>query len=364
MTPLTTSRAPRDTGIPTISVVIDAYNQENFIEQAISSVLSQDFSADEMEIIAVDDGSTDRTGKIIQEFAPRVRLIQKENGGQASAFSAGIAEARGEFVALLDGDDYWLPGKLTRILQEFRKSPEAGMVYHGFFWASNGQLRDAKIPGSSGFISASLKSLLSYELRHPTCTLAFRRTILQRLLPVPEPLVIQADAHLFATVIFLAPIVYIEQPLAAYRVHEGNASLGWFAEPSSEQTPNSRSDPQTKARLYRSIVTTRAIGEGVCDWLRKNGFDPESANLRPFVMRWSFISRALEFRLSPPSRLKLSRYFLDYLRTARALMSWRLRAVNAANVLASLVVGYNNFAFLEQWPLRISRLLHRQAQYD
>src|SRR5713226_7752819 len=97
---------------PYVSVLIDTYNHERFIEQAITSVLDQDMSMANVEILVVDDGSTDRTPNIVGSFGPRVRLLRKPNGGQASAFNAGIPECHGEIIAFLDGDDWWSPGKL------------------------------------------------------------------------------------------------------------------------------------------------------------------------------------------------------------------------------------------------------------
>src|SRR5207302_2508340 len=114
-----------------VSVLIDTYNHERFIEQAIVSVLEQDFPAAEREIIVVDDGSTDRTPEIVKKFEPRVRLLRKENGGQASAFNAGIPECKGEIVAFLDGDDWWAPNKLTRVTQTMAGEPSMGIVGHG-----------------------------------------------------------------------------------------------------------------------------------------------------------------------------------------------------------------------------------------
>lgn len=91
--------------VPAISVLIDTYNHERFIEKAIHSVLEQDFPVADREIIVVDDGSTDRTAQIVQRFERSLRYIRKENGGQASAFNIGIPECRGEIIAFLDGDD-------------------------------------------------------------------------------------------------------------------------------------------------------------------------------------------------------------------------------------------------------------------
>src|SRR5580693_625738 len=81
---------------PFVSDLIDTYNHERFIEDAIVSVLEQDLPASDREILVVDDGSTDRTQEIVKKFEPRVRLLRKANGGQASAFNAGIPECEGE----------------------------------------------------------------------------------------------------------------------------------------------------------------------------------------------------------------------------------------------------------------------------
>ena len=81
-----------------VTVLIDTYNHEHFIDEAIVSAVEQDFPRAETDILVVDDGSTDRTPVIVRKFQARVRLIQKTNGGQASAFSAGIPEAGGRLL--------------------------------------------------------------------------------------------------------------------------------------------------------------------------------------------------------------------------------------------------------------------------
>ena len=103
---------------PYVSVLIDTYNHERLIAQAIMSVLEQDMLTAKVEIVVVDDGSTDRTPEIVSGFEPRVRLIRKTNGGQASAFNTGIPECHGDIVAFLDGDDWWAPQKLRRVVEE------------------------------------------------------------------------------------------------------------------------------------------------------------------------------------------------------------------------------------------------------
>ena len=111
-----------------VSVLIDTYNHDCFIEQAIVSVLEQDFPTADREIIVVDDGSVDGTPEIVKKFEPRVRLLRKENGGQASAFNAGIPQCTGEIVAFLDGDDWWAAGKLSAVAEAFASDTTIGLV--------------------------------------------------------------------------------------------------------------------------------------------------------------------------------------------------------------------------------------------
>src|SRR5215472_3858459 len=118
---------------PLISVLIDTYNQQHYIEQAIVSVLEQDFPARDMEVVVVDDGSTDSTPSIVQKFVPRVRHSRLQNGGQAEAYNASFPELKGQIVSFLDGDDWWAPQKLTAVAEAFEANPEAAEVGHGFF---------------------------------------------------------------------------------------------------------------------------------------------------------------------------------------------------------------------------------------
>src|SRR5271168_19523 len=116
---------------PLVTVLIDTYNYGQYVEEAVQSVLAQDFPVEQREILVVDDGSTDDTAERLRKFGDAITYLRKPNGGQASAFNFGFERARGGIVALLDADDYWLPGKLSRVAEEFAKHPDAGMVYHG-----------------------------------------------------------------------------------------------------------------------------------------------------------------------------------------------------------------------------------------
>ena len=107
---------------PILSVVIPAYNVEEFIRPAIESVLSQPFQ--DLEVIVVEDGSTDATARRITESpGPRVRVISKRNGGLAAARNTGNRAAKGKYIALLDGDDIWFRDYATRHVNALDRNP-------------------------------------------------------------------------------------------------------------------------------------------------------------------------------------------------------------------------------------------------
>ena len=93
-----------------ISVLITTYNYGRFIEECIDSVLAQEYPSDKLEIIVVDDGSTDDTSERVQKYESKIHYIQKSNGGQASALNIGVANSHGEIICILDADDYFFPG--------------------------------------------------------------------------------------------------------------------------------------------------------------------------------------------------------------------------------------------------------------
>ena len=120
---------------PLISVMIPVYNREKYIQEAIDSVVAQDYRP--LEIIVVDDGSTDRTAEIINQYDPKiVKYYYQDNAGIASARNTCFTHSSGEFLAWLDSDDYYLPGKLTAQMQYLSDNPKCDIVFtlaEGFF---------------------------------------------------------------------------------------------------------------------------------------------------------------------------------------------------------------------------------------
>lgn len=115
-----------NTGIPVLTVVIPAYNVENYIGRTIKS-LAESKRGCETEVIIVDDGSTDSTGKMAEGFAlkyPYVRVIHQENGGHGAAINTGIREAAGKYFKLLDGDDWVDPEGFSRMIDLLKRAEE------------------------------------------------------------------------------------------------------------------------------------------------------------------------------------------------------------------------------------------------
>src|SRR5690242_18385247 len=116
---------------PLISVVVPAWNAQATLGETLASVAAQTY--DKLEIIIVDDGSTDRTADVAREFCeaePRARLIRKKNGGVASARNAGIAEAKGDWIAPIDADDLWHPTRVAKMVAAALATPKpVGFVY-------------------------------------------------------------------------------------------------------------------------------------------------------------------------------------------------------------------------------------------
>jgi glycosyltransferase involved in cell wall biosynthesis len=250
---------------PLVSVLIDTYNHERFIEEAIESVLSQDFPASEREILVVDDGSTDRTPEILAKFASQIRILRKPNGGQASAFNCGIPLCRGEFISFLDGDDRWRPEKLSRIADVMSQNPSVGVVGHGIHIASddNTILSDVAPEKESSFRLDSVVAAENFRLVRcffGTSRLTLRSGVARKVLPVPESLIFEADEYLFTLAPALSDAILIPDLLSFYRLHGANLFLA---------SGGSRNGERRKQRVLATLTLELRRA------LREHGVSPD-----------------------------------------------------------------------------------------
>jgi hypothetical protein len=249
---------------PFVSVLIDTYNHERFIEEAIVSVLEQDFPASDREILMVDDGSTDRTPEIVKKFEPWVRLLRKANGGQASAFNAGIPECEGEIIAFLDGDDWWARNKLTRVVQAMATDPSAGIVGHGIVSVHRDGREQAEILREGfRFQANTMEGARLFRRRGAflgTSRMTIRADLLRRIGAVPEEIEIQADEYLFTLAAVIVGAQILPEALTYYRLHEGN----------NFQLANS--DPQKLRRKQKSLAI---LATSLSQRLEDLGIDPQ-----------------------------------------------------------------------------------------
>ena len=124
-------------GKPLVSVIIPTFNRGWTITEAIESVLIQDGTP--FELIVVDDGSTDATGQILDRYGDRITVIRQQNQGVSNARNAGIQIARGDLIAFLDSDDYWLKDKMITQVEFFKTHPDAWLCQTEEMWIRNGR---------------------------------------------------------------------------------------------------------------------------------------------------------------------------------------------------------------------------------
>ena len=124
------------TKLPLVSVIIPTYNRGWVVQEAIDSVLDQDFS--DYELIVVDDGSNDNTREILGAYGKAITVLQQSNRGVSAARNRGIAEAAGRLIAFLDSDDLWLPRKLTTQVKFFEENADAVINQTQEIWVRNG----------------------------------------------------------------------------------------------------------------------------------------------------------------------------------------------------------------------------------
>jgi glycosyltransferase involved in cell wall biosynthesis len=202
---------------PKISIIVNNFNYGRFVEAAVDSALGQTY--ENVEVIVVDDGSTDGSREILKKYETRARIILKENEGQVSTFNIGCRIATGQLIAFLDSDDSLFPDAIETVVNAWKPD----IVKMQF------PLQILGPEGSTGFVMPRARlsegNLLNRLLKtgryvsSPTSGNVYSRSFLEKIFPIPEPEWDHGDAYMNNSAPFYGAVGAIHRPLGFYRVH-------------------------------------------------------------------------------------------------------------------------------------------------
>lgn len=212
-----------------VSVIINNYNYARFLKEAIDSAINQTYPC--VEVIVVDDGSTDGSAQIINEYGNTIIPVLKENGGQGSAFNAGFKRSKGEIIIFLDADDLLLSSAVANAVALFTKP---GVIKaHWQMWRINksGERTNDVVPDYPLIEGDLLNNLIKYgpdqcggpPFSPPTSGNAWSRKFLEQVLPMPEAeYKLGADQYLFVLAPVFGGFRCLSEPQGYYRIHGSN----------------------------------------------------------------------------------------------------------------------------------------------
>lgn len=204
---------------PLVSAIIPTYNRAAYLVQAVESALAQSYPA--LEIVVVDDGSTDGTREALTPYLHRIRYIYQDNQGEAVARNTALAASKGELIAFLDSDDIWLPGRLETQVELLHSRPDVGMVAaHATQIDGNGKpVSNVPLYPYQSEGSVLLETLL---LRSPlpVDVLLVWRECLPSPLPFTPGVRFGSDWEMCLRVAAKHPVWFLDKPLAGVRVHD------------------------------------------------------------------------------------------------------------------------------------------------
>lgn len=267
----------------TVSIIINNYNYDRFLVEAIDSALNQTYP--HTEVIVVDDGSTDKSREIIAGYGDRIVPILQPNGKQAAAFNSGFASSKSDIIIFLDSDDYLFPDAVERIVSVW--STELAKVHYRLEVVDTvGKSLSYSLPQSTSPLpgGAVWKDILdrgTYATT-PTSGNALNRHAVEKLFPIPDAYKLTADDYLSYQVPFYGAVAAIDEPLGAYRIHDSNQ---WAL------------STVTAARFQRFVRHDLQNFELITQTAKKFGYEyPSDLEQRSIGRLWS---RIISLRLDP-----------------------------------------------------------------
>ena len=211
---------------PLVSVILPVYNRAGCVERAIRSVLAQTYR--NLELIVVDDGSTDGTREVVERFGASLTLLVQEHSGAYPARNLGLRHARGELVAFADSDDAWLPDRLAVQVPLMRR-PEVGLVFGDVIHVSEPR-PDAPRTGLTSFaVSPPRRGRAARQFAWcnfvPTCTVLVRRACLEEAGGFATAVPVSADYLAWLRIATRHEVDFVDRPVAEYTVHPDGISF-------------------------------------------------------------------------------------------------------------------------------------------
>lgn len=208
--------------MPKVSVVIPTYNHARYVVWAVESVLRQKYP--NLELIVIDDGSTDDTAQLLRAYRDRIHYIYQANGGTSNALNHGIERASGDYICWLSADDMFLKGKIAKQVQLMESNPQVGFCYTSFVVIDGNGLR--LYAADSEFYPSRQEMVVHM---HRGCfingsSVMMRRTALEQVGYFDEGLPQAHDYEMWFRFLRHFPSGFIRELLIAYRWHGENMS--------------------------------------------------------------------------------------------------------------------------------------------
>lgn len=204
---------------PSVTVLIPTYNGARFLREAIDSALGQTW--EDLEVLVVDDGSTDETPSLLASYGTRIRSIRKPNGGTSSALNVGLRAARGEWIAWLDSDNMWEPTKIERQMEAARTHPAASLIYTDYLRVDEAgrAMGRAGGPFPPGRATRILRILRRMYINSNSTLI--RKSVFDQVGLFDETEPTAHDLDMFLRILERYEIAHVPEPLLKYRVHPG-----------------------------------------------------------------------------------------------------------------------------------------------
>jgi glycosyltransferase involved in cell wall biosynthesis len=211
-----------ESGRPLVTAIIPVFDGEDFVADAIDSVLSQTYML--IECLVVDDGSTDRTPEVLASFGDRIRVVRQDNAGVAAARNHGAREASGSLIAFLDADDCWLPEKITKqVAAADHRKP--GLTYCGLYVTDRDLTRLGIMEAPPVDVALRNTLLLEPPVISVAQTSLMPREVFETVGGFDESLSTSADTDLACRVATAFGVTAVHEPLVLYRQHDAQMHL-------------------------------------------------------------------------------------------------------------------------------------------